>query len=139
AGPWQEDTRVASPTDASLCLGGDTVTWSRAISVTSSPCRSGVARGRRGCCRSTTLGHTPSPAVVPRGATDVSSRAALSTADAVLRRSPACLWPSASARPAPPARWGTPPWRPYSAVTPLGASVPRPLERGLGIPGVHVP
>ncbi len=22
AGPWQEDTRVASPTDASLCLGG---------------------------------------------------------------------------------------------------------------------
>ncbi len=48
AGPWQEDTRVASPTDASLCLGGDTVTWSRAISVTYSPCRSGVARGRRG-------------------------------------------------------------------------------------------
>jgi hypothetical protein len=25
AGPWQEDARVASPTDASLCLGGDTV------------------------------------------------------------------------------------------------------------------
>ena len=35
----------------------------------------------------------------------------------------------------PPARWGTPPWRLCRAVTPLGASVPRPRERRAGTCG----